>query len=124
MTLRLGSVVVNCVDIEAMTEFWSTALGLTPSSLTEGDEFRKLRGEHVNVSLQVAGSPVTARNQKHLDLYTDDKRREVERLVALGATWLRSSDVPDDDYDVLRDPEGNEFCVAVVNDFDHSASER
>ena len=50
----------------------------------------------------------------HLDLYTSDKAQEVERLVALGAIWIRSSGNPEDDYDVLRDPEGNGFCICLV----------
>jgi catechol 2,3-dioxygenase-like lactoylglutathione lyase family enzyme len=114
--LRLGSTVINCADIELMTRFWSEALGLRAGPLTEGGSFRVLGGEHVNLSLQVAKTPVTARDQMHLDLYTADKQREVERLVALGATWVRASGDPDDDYDVLRDPEGNEFCICLVPD--------
>jgi hypothetical protein len=116
VALRLGSTVINCADLEVMTAFWSTALGLRPGPATEGGQFRVLGGEHVNISLQVARTPVTARDQMHLDLYTADKTQEVERLVALGATWVRSSGNPDDDYDVLRDPEGNEFCVCHVPD--------
>jgi hypothetical protein len=99
-----------------MTAFWSRALGLRPGPVTEDGAFRVLGGEHVNVSLQVSRTPVTARDQMHLDLYTADKLHEVERLVALGAVWVRSSGNPDDDYDVLRDPEGNEFCVCFVPD--------
>ena len=97
-----------------MTTFWSTALGLTPGPASEGGAFRVLGGKHVNVSLQVAKTPVTARDQMHLDLYTAEKQAEVQRLLALGATWVRTSGDPDDDYDVLRDPEGNEFCVCLV----------
>ena len=116
MALRLGSTVINCADIELMTAFWSRALDLRPGPLTEGGHFRVLGGEHVNVSLQVARTPVTTRDQMHLDLYTADKATEVERLLALGATWVRTSGDPDDDYDVLRDPEGNEFCICQVPD--------
>ncbi len=112
--MQLGSTVINCADIEIMTTFWSRALDLTPSSLSSTDEFRVLRGINVNVSLQKARTTVTARDQMHLDLYTDDKPAEVARLVALGATWVRRSADPDDDFDVLRDPEGNEFCVCRV----------
>jgi catechol 2,3-dioxygenase-like lactoylglutathione lyase family enzyme len=116
VALRLGSAVINCADLEVMTAFWSQALGLRPGPATEGGAFRVLGGEQLNVSLQVARTPVTARDQMHLDLYTADKPEEVERLVALGATWVRTSGDPDDDYDVLRDPEGNEFCVCYVPD--------
>jgi predicted enzyme related to lactoylglutathione lyase len=52
----------------------------------------------------------------HLDLYSDDGRAQVDRLVALGATQVRKSNDPEDTYVVLRDPEGNEFCVCWVED--------
>ncbi|WP_027861116.1 VOC family protein [Marmoricola sp. URHB0036] len=115
MGIRLGSTVVNCADIEVMTDFWSAALGLVPSRREPGDDFRVLRGERVNLSLQVASSPVSARDQMHLDLYSDDVDAQVERLRALGAEWVRRDDDPEDTYVVLRDPEGNEFCVCLVD---------
>jgi len=59
---------------------------------------------------------VTARDQMHLDLYSDDGQAQVDRLVALGATRVREVNEPDDTYVVLRDPEGNEFCVCCVDD--------
>jgi hypothetical protein len=57
---------------------------------------------------------VSARDQMHLDLYTNDRPGEVQRLLGLGGTYVRRSDDPDDDYVVLADPEGNEFCVCAV----------
>ncbi len=112
MTIRLGSVVINCADIDRMTAFWSAALGLTPAS--EGDDFRVLRGEHVNVSLQVADNPVSCRDQMHLDLYSPDQAAELERLVGLGAKFVRHNGDPEDDYVVLADPEGNLLCLCLV----------
>jgi predicted enzyme related to lactoylglutathione lyase len=50
----------------------------------------------------------------NLDLYTDDQTAEVERLGSLGARVVRHHSHPDDDYVVLLDPEGNEFCVCLV----------
>jgi predicted enzyme related to lactoylglutathione lyase len=114
MAIRIGSTVINCADIEVMTSFWSQALGLTPASTDPGDDFRVLRGEHVNLSLQLARTPVTARDQMHLDLYADDQEQQVARLVGLGAAVVRHHREPDDDYVVLTDPEGNEFCVILV----------
>ena len=116
MSIRLGSTVVNCADIETMTDFWSQALDLVPNRRDPDDDFRVLRGERVNLSLQVARTPVTARDQMHLDLYSDDGSAQVDRLVALGATRVRQVDDPGDTYVVLRDPEGNEFCVCWVDD--------
>jgi predicted enzyme related to lactoylglutathione lyase len=114
MAIRLGSTVINCADIETMTAFWSQALELRPSSTDPGDDFRVLRGDRVNLSLQVAATPVTARDQMHLDLYTDDQTGELERLTALGASYIRPSQDPSDDYVVMADPEGNEFCVCAI----------
>ena len=114
MALRIGSTVINCADIETMTAFWSRALELTPSSTDPGDDFRVLRGERVHLSLQVADTPVTARDQMHLDLFTGEQAEEVARLEGLGATVVRHHEDPDDDYVVMRDPEGNEFCVCLV----------
>ncbi len=85
-----------------------------PSHREADDEFRVLRGEHANLSLQLAKTPVSARDQMHLDLYSDDVAAEVDRLVALGAAWAREVREPDDHYVVLLDPEGNEFCVCEV----------
>jgi catechol 2,3-dioxygenase-like lactoylglutathione lyase family enzyme len=116
MSIRLGSTVINCAEIETMTDFWSRALDLVPSRREAGDDFRVLRGERVNLSLQVAETPVSARDQMHLDLYSDDGSAQVDRLVALGASQVRQVDDPDDTYVVLRDPEGNEFCVCFVDD--------
>jgi len=111
--IRLGSTVINVADLEVMTRFWAQALHLSPSSNDAGDDFRVLRGQHVNVSLQRADTPVTARDQMHLDLYTDDQAGEVMRLTGLGARVVRHVQEPDDDYVVMTDPEGNEFCVAA-----------
>jgi hypothetical protein len=114
MAIRLGSTVINCADIELMTRFWSQALGLLPSPLEAGGDFRVLRGDRSNISLQRSRTPVTARDQMHLDLYSDDQAAEVERLTGLGAMFVRHHEDPDDDYVVMADPEGNEFCVAAV----------
>ena len=115
MAIRLGSTVVNCADLETMTDFWSAALDLVPNHRDPDDSFRVLRGERVNVSLQRARTAVSARDQMHFDLYSDDVEPEVERLIGLGAVRVRSVEHPDDSYVVLEDPEGNEFCVCLVD---------
>lgn len=115
MAIRVGSTVINCADLEAMTRFWCAALDLVPSSTGPDDDFRVLQGERVNVSLQLAQTPVTARDQMHLDLYSDERAAQVERLRGLGATVLRTVTDEQDEYTVLLDPEGNEFCVCATD---------
>jgi catechol 2,3-dioxygenase-like lactoylglutathione lyase family enzyme len=112
--IRIGSTVINCADIETMTQFWSEALGLVPNHRDPADDFRVLRGQQVNLSLQLAKAPVSARDQMHLDLYSDDADAQVDRLLGLGATKVRQSTDPGDPYVVMHDPEGNEFCVCSV----------
>ncbi len=50
----------------------------------------------------------------HLDLYTNNREGEVERLVKIGATRYPWRYKPDDDFIVLEDPDGNLFCVVQV----------
>jgi Glyoxalase-like domain len=116
MAIRLGSTVINCADLEGMTRFWAGALHLKPSSTDPDDDFRVLRGPAGTISLQLAATPVSARDQMHLDLYTDDQAGEVARLTGLGAVYVRHDQNPDDDFVVMTDPEGNEFCVCAVPD--------
>jgi Glyoxalase-like domain len=113
MAIRLGSTVINCASMELMTSFWAQALDLVPSSAGVGDDFRVLLGENGSLSLQLSRTAVTARDQMHLDLYSDDQTAEVKRLVGLGAKIVRHNRNPDDDYVVMADPEGNEFCVCA-----------
>jgi predicted enzyme related to lactoylglutathione lyase len=47
------------------------------------------------------------KNRVHLDLRAADVDAEVERLVRLGAQVLAKIE----DWVVLADPEGDEFCV-------------
>ncbi len=56
-------------------------------------------------------TPKQGRNRLHLDLYAQDQEAEVVRLEALGATRLPRNYDPEDDFVVLADPDGNEFCV-------------
>ncbi len=47
----------------------------------------------------------TVKNRMHIDVFG-----HTEELIGLGATVLRRRD-SEIDWDVLADPEGNEFCV-------------
>jgi hypothetical protein len=40
---------------------------------------------------------------------------DLELMTGLGARFVRHNQDPDDDYVVMTDPEGNEFCVCVVD---------
>jgi hypothetical protein len=55
-----------------------------------------------------------AKNRVHIDLHAPDQEGEARRLKELGARELWRSTDPEDQFIVLGDPEGNEFCVVHV----------
>ena len=112
--LRIGSIVLRVDDLERQTEFWEAALGYVRRE-DDSDDFVLLRprdGVGPNLSLDRVRSTLQIPPRIHLDLYTEDQPREVERLLALGATEVHwDKRPPDADYVILADPEGNRFCV-------------
>jgi catechol 2,3-dioxygenase-like lactoylglutathione lyase family enzyme len=113
--LYLATVVVNVQDMQRAVAFWSAALGYQPREADWDPAFMMLvdpAGERVPLSLQLAESPPKEPVRLHLDLYTNHQTRHVERLVELGATRVENWPYPEDaDFVVLRDPDGNEFCI-------------
>ena len=114
--LHLATVVVNVHDMERAVAFWSAALGYRRREETSDPEFTMLvdpDGRRPPVSLQLSDDgPSSEPVRVHLDLYTDEQARQVARLVALGATEVKDWPYPEDaDFVVLRDPDGNEFCI-------------
>jgi catechol 2,3-dioxygenase-like lactoylglutathione lyase family enzyme len=111
--IRVGSVVIDCNDFPRMFAFWRDALGYVPREEPDEDwgVLRDPRGPGPNVSLQLVPEPRVGKNRLHLDLYTDDREGEVERLLALGATVHPRTPESGEDFVVLADPEGNLFCV-------------
>jgi catechol 2,3-dioxygenase-like lactoylglutathione lyase family enzyme len=113
--LHLATVVVNVQDMDRAVSFWCAALGYERREPTTDPEFTMLvdpAGSRLPVSLQKADGPPAEPVRLHLDLYTDEQSRHVERLVSLGATRVEDWPYPEDaDFVVLRDPDGNEFCI-------------
>ncbi len=113
--LHLGTVVVNVTDMKRAVRFWEAALGYVQREQEWDSEFMMLvdpAGQRLPVSLQLTDSDPKEPVRVHLDLYTDEQERHVQRLVSLGATRVDDWPYPDDaDFIVLRDPDGNEFCV-------------
>jgi hypothetical protein len=78
-------------------------------------------GAGPRIFFQRVPEPKAAKNRVHLDVraggdLTGAARRErlteeVQRLTGLGAEQIRSVDEMGEHWIVMRDPEGNEFCV-------------
>ncbi|HEU5384570.1 MAG TPA: VOC family protein [Streptosporangiaceae bacterium] len=73
-----------------------------PTVLVEGPDGRP------RIFFQLAPEQKTAKNRVHLDLSCDSVEAELERLVGLGASLVAEYS----DHLLLRDPEGNEFCLS------------
>lgn len=112
--MRIGSIVIRCYEFERMMEFWQEALHYIPRAPAHGGwvVLRDPEGTGPNLSLdRIPEKRTGKRSRLHLDLYADDQKREVERLVQLGAKRYPWRYKPGNDFIVLEDPDGNLFCV-------------
>lgn len=113
----IRAVTFDCADPYALAEFWAGALGavIAPGSrpgdarvcVDTPDGQPKLTFQRVPESKMV-------KNRLHLDLspVEDDRDKEINRLIQLGATFVVDTRTPDGEGTVvLADPEGNELCV-------------
>lgn len=116
MALRIASVTIDCADVQRMTDFWSAALGYQTGEERDdeaGDVFDP-RDRDVELVFVRVPEGKMVKNRVHLDIGADDRGAEVARLEALGATTVETIRT----WTVMRDPEGNEFCVVQVAEDD------
>lgn len=119
MGTRLVHAVIDAADPSRLAAFWALALGWEVAS-DEPDEavvwppgFSYPSPAAVPLVFVPVPDPKTGKNRVHLDLASEteaDQAAQVERLLGLGAS---RADVGQGQvaWDVLADPEGNEFCV-------------
>jgi len=110
MTSFVKSVTFDCGDAMALATFWATALGTdVDEESTPNRAFVEAAGWG-GPNMWFVGVPEgkTAKNRLHFDLRPlDSMAREVDRLAAAGATVVERFG----SHVVMKDPEGNEFCV-------------
>ena len=132
MAVRWYSVVVDCHDVRAQARWWADALGW--KAVYESDDEVVLVPQHASEELvratpweQVPPGLVfgtvpegkTVKNRLHFDLAphtSDDRDAEIARLIGMGATRVDVGQSGTESWDVLADPEGNEFCVLSSRD--------
>lgn len=111
MPTKLTMVVIEASDPLRLARFWAQALEWEPAddgSIDGGTGIRPRSADDVGLLFVPSTRPKTAKSRVHLDLAGDPD--EVRRLLDLGATCvdIGQGAVP---WEVLADPEGNEFCV-------------
>jgi len=112
MSLVIDCVLIDCLDLDAMTAFWCQALELEHvwTGPSGGHLLVATDGSGGRLGLMPSSSEKTAKNRVHFDLRPNDQQAEVERLERLGARRIDFGQ-HDVTWVVMADPEGNEFCL-------------
>src|SRR5262245_51328779 len=118
MGIRLGNITVDCDDVMRVARFWSAAM---ERPLDEGasEWFASIGNKDLDRAepawyFAKVPEQKAAKNRMHVDVF-DASPGAVDRLVSLGATVVGEHEMPwaGHSWTVLRDPEGNEFCVGA-----------
>ncbi|MEU3020800.1 MULTISPECIES: VOC family protein [unclassified Nocardiopsis] len=113
--MTVGSLVqwvVNAVDPPALARFWSSLLGGEVEVRPDGWAVLHGASGQPRISFQPTSEPGGGRDRVHPDLLVGDLADASRAAVALGAVAV-GEPVTDEHgaFQVLRDPEGNAFCV-------------
>jgi catechol 2,3-dioxygenase-like lactoylglutathione lyase family enzyme len=123
MTMRHGHqeyrggelvLVVDCSDLERSAAFWCEVLGCRHDGPPVGQYLGlfPLAGHGLQLLLQRVEDAKAGKNRLHLDLRTREFEGEVARIRAAGGVTVGE---PMEEFgyrwQVLADPDGNEFCV-------------
>jgi predicted enzyme related to lactoylglutathione lyase len=111
---------IDSVAPELLAPFWADALGYTVGDMDRAGTYLDLRPPEVNmpvVYLQRVPEAKTVKNRLHLDLMTNEPDEVIGRLVSLGAIRIGTAMSGSEGgwWQVMADPEGNEFCVCRVD---------
>jgi predicted enzyme related to lactoylglutathione lyase len=125
----IGNITFSAAEPRRLGAFWSQALGWPEEEVPE-EFLRTLRAAGLDEREFTAH--YAARNSEgtrprllfqrreksrpesypiHLDLVSDDRQEELERLAGTGATVVGTRTRAGQTWTVMRDPEGNPFCI-------------
>jgi len=113
LSIQVIKVCVDANDVPALARFWGDLLGYRTRESTSNATWLHLEPPSPNLpplTIQPVPEGKAGKNRLHLDVFVTDPDGWIARAESLGATKLWSSEDPDDWFQVLADPEGNEFC--------------
>ncbi|MEV4945748.1 VOC family protein [Streptomyces sp. NPDC053755] len=113
MRATVQEIVFDCADPAGLVRFWAGLLGGAPVDRSPDWSYVDPPG-FVRIAFQRVPEGKAAKNRLHLDLRGDGLDAAAEAAIALGAERVAGI-VTDDhgDFQVMRDPEGNEFCFVT-----------
>ncbi len=126
--VRLGAVVIDCADPDRLATFWAGLLGVEKyAPIGDPVQYAGIAPPDWGapyMSFQRVPEPKVAKNRSHVDLHVND----VEAITALVEELGGSREQDFDEYGyrwrVMRDPEGNEFCLVYLRPRDDGRGAR
>jgi Glyoxalase-like domain len=118
MACRFSELVVDSVDPERLAAFWAAVLdyrvlGREEDGSVEIGPEAGFGGAAPTLVFGPVADPTPGKRRLHIDVNPTDRDQDAElgRLLALGATPADVGQTGDENWHVLADPEGNEFCL-------------
>ncbi|RZQ63407.1 VOC family protein [Amycolatopsis suaedae] len=119
MACRISELVLDARDPELLARFWCEVLGYVEldreedGSIEIGPPGVGFGGLQPTLILSPSQNERTGQLPLHIDVNATDRDQEAElaRLLAAGATHADVGQTGEEDWYVLADPEGNEFCL-------------
>ena len=117
MACRFSELVVDSRDPEALAAFWSAVLDYRVLSREDGDveigPAEGFGGPAPTIVFAAVADPTPGKVRLHIDLNPTDRDQdaELERLLGLGAVPADVGQSGEENWHVLADPEGNQFCL-------------
>ena len=113
--LRLLNITFSCNDPERLAEFWATLLDYEAASAGDSWIATDPRGEGTRLLFNRMEKSETIEVPIHVDVNVPDREAELNRILQLGGQFVetRSDSIGDfsETWTVMRDPEGNGFCI-------------
>ena len=107
-------IVIDCADVRRLAAFWAVVLG-APTPAIRSDDWATVdepRSGGVTVAFQRVPEGKVTKNRLHLDIWSTDIATDTARLVTLGASTVGGLVIDEPGpFQVMHDPEGNEFCL-------------
>ena len=113
MASTIDTLTVDCADPALVSAFWCEVLGyVVRESDQDSTWIQNPSGAGPDILFMIVPEPKTLKNRWHLDLTPPETMRaEVDRVRGLGATVFAEMRLDETFWTIMRDPEGNEFCI-------------
>jgi predicted enzyme related to lactoylglutathione lyase len=110
-TPTMIAVTIDCWDLEAMTRFWGSLLGVEFTIVDHFGFLAHAPNRKVTIWLQKVPEPRVGKNRLHLDLVVDDLEAALDRVRELGGDVGDAEQWREFVWRTCSDPEGNVFDI-------------